>query len=960
MSNSHPGFGLCGRRHECRALDRALEGLRSEEQSSVLVLRGESGVGKTALLDYVLERASGCRIARAAGVESEMELPFAGLQQLCQPMLDRLEHLPEPQRDALRLAFGLAGGPVPDRFLVGLAVLSLLSYVAEERPLVCLIDDAQWLDRASVQSLAFVARRLMAEPVALVFGLREPSEERELVGLPALVVQGLDRHDSRRLLEWAVPGRLHEQVRDRIVVETGGNPLALLELPRGLTPAELAGGFTSAEASPISGRIEQTFLRRLQSLPDETQRLLLIAAAEPDGDPMLLWRAARELDIPDSAAAPAEDAGLLRIGARVSFRHPLVRSAMYGVANVEERRRVHRALADATDRELDPDRRAWHRAQGASSPDEEVAAELERSADRAQGRGGLAAAAAFLERAVELTPDHSERARRAVAAGQAKMASGAPDEALALLSIADRGPLDELHRAHIDLVRAQVAFAVNRGRDAPPLLLKAAKRLEPLDAKVCRDTYLEAIFAALFAGRLGDAGGVREAALAARSAPPAPYPPRAADLLLDGYALTITDGYAVGAPILQRAVRAFLGEHTTADEVLRYAFLASYAAQATWDEEGYRALPTRQIQLGRGAGALSVLPLTITMRIGAHLHAGELATSASLLGELHDVTEATGAEIPPYAALALAVWKGREAEAAALMEASMQAVIARGEGIGVTFIEWLTAVLYNGLGRYPEAFAAATRANDYPEELQSPLWLHELVEAAVRSGRLEEAAVALEELSRMTAIIGTEWALGIEARSRALLSDGDEAARLYRKAIDHLVQTEARVELARAHLLYGEWLRRQNLRVEAREQLRASHGMLVAIGAAAFAARAAGELAATGESVRRYAVQTSGELTPQEAQVARLARDGLSNPEIGARLFISPRTVQYHLRKVFAKLGITSRTQLELDLPATQESYRCPPSITSLRAEPGPAATADRSSAKPAVPPIAGTQSAIA
>jgi DNA-binding CsgD family transcriptional regulator len=844
-----------------------------------------------------------------------MELAFAGLQQLCAPLLDRLEDLPGPQRDALCLAFGLCEGAVPDRFLVGLAALSLLSDAAEEQPLLCLIDDVQWLDQASVQALVFVARRSMAEPVALVFAVREPSDERELVGLPELAVEGVGDRDARLLLASAVPGRLDAEVRDRIVAETRGNPLALLELPRGLSPAELAGGFGLPDARPLASRIEQSFLRRLRSLPEGTQQLLLVAAAEPIGDPVLMWRAAGLLGVPASAAAPAEAAGLLHLGVRVAFRHPLVRSATYRLAEFEERRQVHRALADATDPAVDPDRRAWHRAQAASGPDEEVAGELERSADRAQSRGGLAAAAAFLERAVTLTPDAARRGRRAVAAGQAKMASGAPDEALELVSIAERAPLDEFDRARVDLVRAQIAFAVNRGSDAPPLLLKAAKRLEPLDVKLARDTYLEAIFAALFAGRLGE-GGVLEVAQAARSAPPAPQPPRAADLLLDGYALTITAGYAVGAPILQRAVRAFGSEDTATDEVLRYAFLASYAAQATWDEEGYRALPTRQMQLARDAGAMSVLPLTLTMRIGAHLHAGELVTAASLVDELNDVAEATGAEVPPYGALALAAWHGREPEAAALMEASMKAVVARGEGIGVTFIQWLTAVLYNGLGRYPDAVAAAAPASQHPEELQSPLWLQELVEAAVRSGRPEQAAAALAELSEMAAIIGTDWSLGIEARSRALLSDGDQAEHLYRMAIEHLARTEASVELARAHLLYGEWLRRQNRRVDARKQLRTSYDTLDSIGAEAFAARAARELAATGETVGKRAAEPRDELTPQEAHIALLARDGLSNPAIAARLFISPRTVQYHLRKVFMKLGITSRTQLEEALPS--------------------------------------------
>jgi DNA-binding CsgD family transcriptional regulator len=574
-------------------------------------------------------------------------------------------------------------------------------------------------------------------------------------------------------------------------------------------------------------------------------------------------------------------------------------------------------LAEATDREADPDRRAWHLAAAAAGPDEHVALELERSAGRAQARGGLAAAAAFLQRAVALTREPARRAERALAAAQASLQAGAFDAARGLLATAEAGALDEFQRARVDLVRAQLAFAVNRGSDAPPLLLKAAKQLASLDPRLARETYLEALFAALFAGRMGKGGGVVEAAEAARAAPAAPQPPRAADLLLDGYALTITAGYAVGAPILQRAVRAFQSEGIVTDEVLRWAFLASYAAQALWDEESYRALPTRQIQLARDAGALSVLPMSLTFRMGAHLHAGELGAAGSMLEDLDVVTEATGTQVPPYAAIALASWRGREAEARELMRVSMNAIVARGEGTGLTFIEWTTAVLYNGLGRYEDALAAARAASERREELQSPLWLHELVEAAARSGEPGLAADALEELSGMTRIIGTDWALGIEARSRALLSENAAAERLYREAIDHLQRTEARVELARAHLLYGEWLRREGRRVDARAQLRTAHDQFTSIGSEAFAERARNELLATGERVRKRTVETRDDLTAQERQIAQLARDGLSNPEIGARLFLSPRTVEWHLRKVFAKLGIHSRRELADALPSS-------------------------------------------
>ncbi|MEA2450168.1 MAG: hypothetical protein QOG63_2100, partial [Thermoleophilaceae bacterium] len=591
-------------------------------QSSVVVLRGEAGVGKTALLEFAGERASGFRVARAAGVESEMELAFAGLQQLCAPMLARLDHLPRPQRDALRLAFALSEGAPPDRFLVALAVLSLLSDVAEERPLVCLVDDVQWLDRASAQALAFVARRLLAESIALVFAVRASSEEQELLGLPELTVDGLRNGDARALLASVIRGPLDERVRDRIVAEARGNPLALLELPRALTPAELAGGFARPGALPLSGPIEYSFRRRLAALPAKTQRLLLLAAAEPVGDSVLVWRAADRLGIGVEAVDAAETAGLCEFGARVRFRHPLVRSAVYRAASPEDRRVMHRALAEATDADIDPDRRAWHRAQAAPGPDEDVAADLERSAGRAQARGGLAAAAAFLEQAAALTPGSARRAERALAAAQAKHQAGAPDAALGLLAAAQAGPLDELQRARVDLLRGQIAFAVNRGRDAPPLLLAAAKRLEPLDVGLARETYLDALWAAMFVGNLADGGGLPEVARAARGAPPASQPARAADLLLDGLALLNTDGYAAATPTLRRALGAFRGTDITREEGLRWLWLACRAAGDLWDDESWHVLATRQVEFARDAGALTVLPVALNSRIYMHLNAG--------------------------------------------------------------------------------------------------------------------------------------------------------------------------------------------------------------------------------------------------------------------------------------------------------------------------------------------------
>jgi tetratricopeptide (TPR) repeat protein len=864
VSGNRPRAGLRGRRRECEALDRLVQGVRAG-QSSVLVLRGEPGIGKTVLSDYVRARASGCRIGRVGGVESEMELAFAGLHQLCAPMFKRLGNLPGPQQDALRVAFGLREGAVPDRFLVGLAVLTLLSEVAAEEPLVCLVDDAQWLDRASVQALAFVARRLLAEPVALVFAVREPSDDRELIGLPELMVEGIGDADARLLLASAIHGRLDEQVQDRIIAEIRGNPLALLELPRELTPAELAGGFGLPEPRPLVSRIEQSFIRRLQAVPRETQQLLLVAAADPSGDVSLLWRAAERLEIVADAAAPAEAAGLIEFGARVRFRHPLVRSAAYRAAPARERQQAHRALAEATDPEVDPDRRAWHRARAAPGPDEAVAGELERSANRAHARGGVAAAAAFLERSAELSPDPARRAARALAATQAKLDAGAPDAALRLLATAQAGPLDELQRARVDLLRARIALAVNRGRDASPLLLTAAERLAPLDAALARDTYLEALDAAIFAGRLGHAAGVVEVAQAARAAPPAPRPPRLADLLLDGLATRFTQGYAAGAPPLKRALQAFDRDDDRGEHDLRWYGLACRIAPDLWDDEAWHQITSRQVRLARHAGALTILSIAVAYRANAHLHAGEFAAASALLDEAEAITQVTGSAPLMYVPPVLTAWRGQETQTLQLGQAGVQDARARGEGRATTIADYSAAVLYNGLGRYQAALDAADRACAY-QDLGLFGWsLIELVEAGARSARPEIAADAVRRLSELTRASGTAWARGIEARSRALLSEGQIADALYREAIEWLARTRIVVHLARAHLVYGEWLRRENRRLDARDQLRSAHNVFSRIGAEAFAERARRELVATGETVRKPAAQELAALSCSSA-----------------------------------------------------------------------------------------------
>ncbi len=916
LNTERRGSGLRGRRTECKALDRLLADARND-RSGVVVVRGEAGVGKTALLDYLAERADGFRIARAVGIESEMELAYAGLHQLCAPLLDGLEDLPAPQRDAMSTAFGISAGEPPDRFLVGLAALSLVSEAAEGKPLLCIADDAQWLDRVSAQTLAFVARRLLAERIVMTFGLREPGGE-ELTGLPELVVTGLGDSDARALLDSVVTGPVDRRVRDRIVSETRGNPLALMELPRGLSPAELAFGFGLTDAMPLAGRIEEGFQRRLEPLPVETRRVLLTAAAEPGGDDALLWRAVSRLGIGHEAAVAAEATGLIELGPRVRFRHPLVRSAAYRSASLLDRQEVHRALAEVTDPDVDPDRRAWHRAHAAVGPDEAVAVDLERSADRAQARGGLAAAAAFLEEAVRLTADPARRAERALVAAQARYDAGAPEAALGLIAMAEAGPGDELRGARADLLRAQIAFATRRGSDAPPLLLRAGRQLEPLDVELARDTYLEAFAAAVIVGRLSRGADLVEVAGAALAAPSGSAP-RAADLLLDGLALLVTDGRVAATPILKQAVGAFRNDESLSTyELLRWLWLAGRVAQDLWDDESWEVLCTQHVRLARQTGALAVLPIALRSRIFQHGLWGEVDEAAALTGEAETVSAAIGTQLAAYGTVALAALQGGEAEAAQLIAATLDDVESRGEGMGVGISHFTAALLYNGLGRYVEALAEAEHACAY-EDLGVISWaLTELIEAAARCGRHEVATDALERLSVTAQAGGTDWALGVEARSRALVSDDDDAEALYREAIARLARTRVRVELARSHLVYGEWLRRGRRRVEAREQLRTAYEMLSEMGVDAFAERARRELAATGETARKRTDETRDELTAQEAQIARLARDGLSNPEIGAELFISPRTVKYHLRKVFTKLDISSRHELLAALPETR------------------------------------------
>ncbi len=900
-------------------LAQLLESLRGG-QSAVLVIRGEAGIGKTALLQEVAREASGFRVERTAGVESEMELPFAGLHQLCAPMLGRLGALPDPQQNALRVALGLASGDAPDRFLVALAVLTLLAEVAAERPLLCVVDDAQWLDRASAQVLGFVARRLLAESVALVFAVRAPGDQRDLVGVPELNVEGLADEDARALLATVIPGRIDDRVRDRFVAETRGNPLALLELPRGLSTAQIAGGFGVPGQRPLSGRIEESFSRRLEELPQQTQLLLLVAAAEPLGDPALMWGAAARLGVAGTALEPAIRAGLLDVSARVRFRHPLVRSAVYRSAPERERQIAHRALADTIDANLEPERRAWHRAQATVDPDEEIATELEASAGRAQSRGGLAAAAAFLGRAADLTGEPALRAERLLAAAQANLQAGSFEAALALLASAKAGPLDELGQARVDLLQAEVAYAQNRGGDAPPLLLRAASTLEPLDVRLSRDTYLDAWGAALFAGRLARTGSLLEVSLAVGNAPEAAGPPRPCDQLLDGFALVFTEGRAAAASPLRRAAAGFAGSEASVEEVLRWGWLATAGAVYLWDFDTCLAVAGRGVELARESGALEVLAVSVNVLAQSVALAGDFAAAALLIAEAEAVRDATGTRVGPYGALVLAALRGHDDEAADLIRTTIEDAAAGGQGAAVQYAHWARAVVMNGAGRYDEALAAATEASDDTPELFVSMWsLSELVEAASRTRNTPVAARGLERLREHTCSTGSDWALGLTARAGALLAEGAAAEELYREAIDRLGGTRLRPELARGHLVFGEWLRRAGRRVDARGHLQAAHEAFDSMGAHGFAERARNELLATGAKVRKRTAEARDELTPRELLVARLAREGRTNAQIGSELYLSPRTVEWHLNKVFTKLGISSRRALPDALPSSHQ-----------------------------------------
>jgi DNA-binding CsgD family transcriptional regulator len=912
---------LAGRAAECQVLDDLLTAVRAGG-SEVRVLLGEAGIGKSSLLNYLRTSASGFLVLGATGIESDMELPFAGLQQACAPVLQRRQTLPDPQRAALEGAFGLSdSAPAPDRFLVGLAVVGLLAAAAEQQPVLIVIDDVQWLDTVSAQTLFFVARRLLAERVCLVLAMRIPVDG--ISGLPAMAVGGLNDEHARGLLETAFPGRLDPAVRDRIVAEARGNPLALLAISKDLNAVELAGGYQRPDKRPVVAEIEERYQATLQALPTEVRQVLLLAASEPVGDPTLLRKAMHDRGLPPGAAISAEDAGLITIDTRVQFQHPLARSVVYRSATLDERRAAHAALAACTDPDADPDRRAWHRALAAGTVDAQVADELEASARRARLRGGTAAAAAFLTRAVELTPDAAVRGVRALAAAEAHREVVSFEAAHQLLATAELCPLSPLQRARLAQLRTRLAFVSARaGGDAEALIAavdgfrSVAAQLEDLDPELATEAYLEAMSAAMYVGRCA-ATKATEIAVAARVAFAGRPPTRP----LDDVAHALADRLALGAvaamPATLRALdslkRAGIDEvagHANRWFWLGFPIVHESLLHEAWDDEGWHEISGIAMHLATERGALALLPSALLARAGAHMEAGELESARASVAEANDISIATGYTPLKYHRLVLSASRGDDVEASRLIATALKDSAARGEGRIAGLAYFGSALLDNGRGRYPEALEAARRAFEYEDLGFFGEVLIELIEAAARSDDLDSAAEAMQRLEGRTLACGNPRALGSLARSRALLAEGPRAEQFYLEALEHFGRTRQAIHIARTHLLYGEWLRRHRAAKQARDQLRIAHTSLQQMGAMGFAERARRELHAAGAKTRKQPSAVGDTLTAQEHQIAQMAGRGLTNQEIAGQLFISAHTVEYHLRKVFAKLNIRSRREL--------------------------------------------------
>ncbi len=886
--------------------------------SGVLVLRGEPGIGKTALLHDLVERAPDFRVLSLSGAELERDMAYAGVQQLCAPLMSLIGGLPGPQADALNVALGLVNGAPPDRLLVGLALLTLLGAASGSSPLLCVVDDVQWVDSSSVQALAFVARRIQVDPVVMVFTTRDLGADA-LVGHRDLTLRGLSDRDARLLLATMVPARLDERVRETVLAEANGNPLALLELHKALAPEGLAGGYGLPSATSTESHIERTFVQQLHELPSATRTLLVVVAAEPAGRPEWIWSALDSLGIGREAAEPAETAGLIIVDRGPRFRHPLIRAAIYRSSSASQRRQAHAALASSITGPTADDYRAWHRAHATDSPDASIADELEGAAARARARGGVSAAASFLEYAARLTPDAGERARRTLDAAMANLDAGMSEPAARLIAAAYDSTDDELLAARCELLRAKMAFAASRGVDAPPLLLAAAKRLERLDPLESRKAYLGALMASILVGRLSteqhnSAPSVAEAAL---RAPAAPDPPRVIDLLLDGLIVRVTRGYVAAAAQLQEAIRAYLREWETEAPDPRWHDLTARVCLDLFDQDAHNFLTAREVEQLRASGALTMLPVALVTYSGVCVTAGKFEQAAALLDESEAIITATGAPVRAAIRTYLAAYRGQEQLCRDGVRETIDGAVGRGEGYDISIALYSEAIMHNGFGRYQEAMEAAASGARYDDLGMCGYLLVELVEAAVRCKEHEIATEAFGRLRERTEASGTETALGVLARSTALMSDGSVADAAYQDALVHLERSPAVVYLARTHLLYGEWLRREKRRADARTQLRIAHDMFARMGADAFARRAQRELAATGETVSFHASDGAPDLTAQESRIALLARDGYTNVEIAGQLFISRRTVEWHLGKIFSKLGVTSRRELRTALGKT-------------------------------------------